>query len=125
MQTLLIIAGGGAAGALSRYWMTQWVQNWMGHEFPYGTLAVNVLGCLLAGLVYGALDRSTDLDHAWHALLIVGFMGAFTTFSAFSLATLQLMERGAFAAALANVLLSVLLSLAACGLGLWAAESWT
>ncbi|MGH8459495.1 MAG: fluoride efflux transporter CrcB, partial [Nevskiales bacterium] len=93
MQTLLIIAGGGAVGSLSRYWMTQLIQNGLGHEFPYGTLAVNVLGCLLAGVVYGALDRSSELGHAWHALLIVGFMGAFTTFSAFSLATLQLLER--------------------------------
>ncbi len=119
MQTLLIIAGGGALGSLSRYWMTQLVQNWLGQDFPYGTLAVNVLGCLLAGVVYGALDRGSVVGQAWHALLIVGFMGAFTTFSAFSLATLELMERGALIAATANILLSVLLSLAACGLGLW------
>ena len=75
--------------------------------------------------MYGVLDRSSELGHAWHALLIVGFLGAFTTFSAFSLATLQLMERGAWVAAAANVLLSVLLSLAACGLGLWVTERWT
>lgn len=124
MQIMLAVAGGGALGALSRYWMTQLVQNWLGHDFPYGTLAVNVLGCLLAGAVYGVLDRGSDLGHAWQALLIVGFMGAFTTFSAFSLATLQLLERGAMVAALVNVLLSVLLSLLACGLGLWAAERW-
>ena len=124
MQMLLIIAGGGAAGAVSRYWATQLVQDWLGHDFPHGTLAVNVLGCLLAGVVYGLLDRSSDLGHAWHALLIVGFLGAFTTFSAFSLATLQLLERGAWVAAFSNVLLSVILSLSACGLGLWVTERW-
>jgi fluoride exporter len=125
MQTLLAIAGGGALGAVSRYWLTQWVQGWLGHDFPYGTLTVNVLGCLLVGAVYGMLDRNSELGYGWHALLVVGFMGAFTTFSAFSLATLQLLERGALLAAVANVLLSVLMSLAACGLGLWAAERWT
>lgn len=125
MQTLLAIAGGGAAGALSRYWMTQWVQDWLGHDFPYGTLTVNVLGCLLVGATYGVLDRDAGLGHAWHALLVVGFMGAFTTFSAFSLATLQLLERGAVLAAATNVLLSVLLSVLACGLGLWVAGRWT
>ncbi len=124
MQTLLIIAAGGAAGAVSRYWLTHLVQNWLGHGFPYGTLAVNVLGCLAAGTAYGLLDRGPGFGQAWQALLIVGFLGAFTTFSAFSLATLQLLERGALAAALANVLLSVLLSLAACGLGLWVAQRW-
>jgi fluoride exporter len=124
MQTLLAIAGGGALGAVSRYWLTQWVQDWLGHDFPYGTLMVNVFGCLLVGAVYGMLDRNSGLGHGWHALLVIGFLGAFTTFSAFSLATLQLLERGALLAAVANVLLSVLLSLAACGLGLWAAERW-
>lgn len=124
MQMLLLVAGGGAAGALSRYWMTQWTQELMGHDFPYGTLLVNVLGCLLAGLVYGVLDRSSGLGHAAQALLIIGFMGAFTTFSAFSLATLQLMERGAYLLAVSNVLLSVTLSLLACGLGLWVAGRW-
>ncbi len=124
MQTLLAIAGGGALGALSRYWMTSWAQGWLGHEYPYGTLLVNVLGCLMAGVIYGALDRSSGLGQAWQALLLIGFMGAFTTFSAFSLATLQLLERGAILAAFTNVILSVVLSLAACGLGLWAAERW-
>jgi CrcB protein len=119
MQALLIIAGGGALGSVSRYWMTQWVQNWMGQGFPYGTLVVNVIGCLLAGLVYGALQRGPEASQAWNALLIVGFLGAFTTFSAFSLATLDLLQRGEMVAGIANVLLSVLLSLAACGLGLW------
>lgn len=125
MQTLLAIAGGGALGALSRHWLTHWVQDWLGHGFPYGTMAVNVLGCLLAGVIYGALDRSSGLGQAWQALLMVGFLGAFTTFSAFSVATLQLLERGAMMAAVSNVLLSVLMSLAACGLGLWAAERWS
>lgn len=124
MQMLLIIAGGGAAGALSRYWLTAAVQNWLGHDFPFGTLVVNVLGCLFAGGVYGLLDRGAGLGHEWQALLVVGFLGAFTTFSAFSLGTLQLLERGAVLAATGNILLSVLLSLAACALGLWLAGRW-
>ncbi len=124
MQMILMVAGGGAAGALSRYWLTQWVQQWMGHDFPYGTLVVNVLGCLMAGLVYGVLDRSSGLGNAAQAVLIIGFLGAFTTFSAFSLATLQMMERGSYLLAVTNVLFSVALSLLACGLGLWIAARW-
>lgn len=122
MQVLFAIAGGGAAGSLLRYWLTDLIQGRLGHTFPYGTIGVNVLGCLLVGVVYALLNRSAELGQNWHALLIVGFMGGFTTFSAFSLATIQLLQRGAVTQAFANVFLSVLLSLAACWLGLWATE---
>jgi CrcB protein len=114
----LAIACGGAAGALLRYWVAAGVQRWSGHGFPYGTLAVNASGSLLMGLLYVFLIERADLGLQYRALLLVGLLGAFTTFSSFSIETLQLLEAGEVAAAVANVLLSVTLCLALCWCGL-------
>lgn len=118
MSTWLAIAGGGALGAVLRYGLGRWVQGAAGMSFPAGTLAVNVLGCLAMGLLYvWALERA-----AWgpeiRLFLFTGILGGFTTFSAFSLETVMLMEEGMAARAALNVLLSVVLCLAAAWVGL-------
>ena len=113
----LSIAVGGALGALARFWMSNGVHSILGRSFPYGTLAVNVLGSLLIGLFSVFLIERLNLSPEWRAAVLIGFLGAFTTFSSFSLETLNLLEDGAFAAALGNVLLSVSACIAAAWLG--------
>jgi CrcB protein len=117
MSQVLAIATGGAAGALLRFWMSQGVYQLLGRGFPYGTLAVNVLGSLLMGLLFVfMLDRS-QIAPEWRAAILIGLLGAFTTFSTFSIETLNLFEQGEQFKALMNAVLSVTLCLFATWLG--------
>lgn len=119
MTHWLAVALGGALGALARFGLVRAMTAWFGPAFPLGTLAVNVAGSLAAGLLYVRLVEQGAGDGALRALLIVGFLGAFTTFSAFSVETLRLLEDFGPGAAALNAALNVVLCLAACGLGLW------
>lgn len=94
-MTLLYIALGGAAGSLARYGLGGWVQNRAGFGFPWGTLVVNVLGCLLIGVSLRYLE-AVPLAPEMRALIGVGVLGAFTTFSTFSYETVTLLEDGAW-----------------------------
>lgn len=122
MTRVLAIAAGGAVGALLRYWTSTAVHSRLGTAFPYGTLAVNVLGSLLMGFLYIWLIDRMAAAPALRAFLLIGVLGAFTTFSTFSMETLNLMEAGHPARALANVLVSVIVCVAAAGLGVLAAR---
>ena len=113
MTQLLAIAAGGALGALARYGMSNGVYALMGRSFPYGTLAVNVLGSLLMGFLYVMLIERMSASPEVRAILLIGFLGSFTTFSTFSMETLNLLEQAQLLKAGLNVLLSVLLCLAA------------
>lgn len=117
MTQIIAIAAGGAAGALLRFWMSGVVGVWLGRGFPYGTLAVNVLGCLLMGLLYVVLVERMSLGPLWRAGLLVGVLGGFTTFSAFSMETFSLIEEGALLKALLNIAASVIASLGATWVG--------
>jgi len=117
MSQVLAIAGGGALGAVLRYWMSTAVYAMAGRGFPYGTLAVNVLGSLMMGFLYiWLLERSLE-SAGMRAFLLIGLLGAFTTFSTFSIETLLLMEGGQFVRALMNMLISLVLCVTAAGLG--------
>ncbi|WP_417550830.1 fluoride efflux transporter CrcB [Methylophaga sp.] len=118
MLQLFAIAVGGAVGALLRFAMSNGVYKLFGRDFPYGTLAVNVLGSLLIGVLFILLIEKLAVAAEWRAGLLVGVLGAFTTFSTFSLETFTLMENGAFLKAGLNVFLSVVLCLAATWLGI-------
>lgn len=118
MLQLTAIAVGGAAGALLRFAMSNGVYKILGRDFPYGTLAVNVLGSLLIGILFILLIEKLAVAAEWRAGLIVGLLGAFTTFSTFSLETFTLLEDGAFVKAGLYVLLSVVLCLLATWLGI-------
>lgn len=113
VQLIAAVAGGGALGALGRYFLTAQVAAWTGHGFPFGTLTVNVIGCFAMGVLVelGALAWSPSPE--LRAFLTVGFLGAFTTFSAFSMDTVLLYERGDLLLCAAYVAGSVLLSVGA------------
>lgn len=103
------IAVGGAAGALGRWLMSSAVYRWLGRDFPWGTLAVNVAGSFVMGLLAALLVERLALGPAWRAGLLIGFLGAFTTFSTFALETVELLEEGMGLRALGNVVASVAL----------------
>ena len=92
-MTLLFVALGGALGALARYGLGGWVYDRMGETFPWGTLAVNVLGCFLLGATVRWLQVSAA-SPALRPFLTVGLLGAFTTFSTFSFETVALVQEG-------------------------------
>jgi CrcB protein len=113
----LAVALGGAAGALLRYWLSTATYRLAGSAFPWGTLAVNVLGSLLMGVAFVLVQRGI-LGEELRLALAVGVLGAFTTFSTFSLDTLVLVQQGAWGRAVANVAASVMLCLLACVAGM-------
>ncbi|MBN2583884.1 MAG: fluoride efflux transporter CrcB [Planctomycetes bacterium] len=113
---LLLIAAGGAAGTLLRYGLGGLVQGRMADStFPWGTLTVNLLGCLLIGSLWVMGEEKSLLGPEMRLMLMVGLLGAFTTFSTFGLETMNLVAKGQWLAAGGNVLASVLLGL----LGVW------
>lgn len=112
---LLAIAAGGAIGAVARYGLSSGIYQWLGRGFPYGTLAVNVIGSFLMGLMFVLLSERIQIPLEARALVLVGFLGAFTTFSTFSIESLQLIEQGEALKAGLNMLLSV----ASCMLAVW------
>lgn len=118
MQQLLAIAGGGALGAVLRFLMSSNIYRVFGREFPYGTLAVNVLGSFLMGICFILILERSVLSAEWRNVIIIGFLSAFTTFSTFSIDTLILLESGELGRAALNIFLSVALCLAATWLGL-------
>jgi CrcB protein len=118
MGQTLAIAAGGAIGALLRFWSANWIYGLLGRGFPYGTLAVNLAGSLLMGFCYVWLVERSSLGPEWRALVMVGFLGAFTTFSTFSIETMNLIEGGALLKAVMNMFLSVVLCVVAAWLGL-------
>ena len=122
MNQMLAIAAGGAIGALLRYWTSIAVHSRLGSGFPYGTLAVNVLGSLLMGFLYIWLIERIAAGAAMRAFLLVGVLGAFTTFSTFSMETLSLVEGGQLGKAMLNIIASVTVCMTAAALGIFAAR---
>lgn len=123
MLQMLAIAGGGAIGALSRYWVSTGVYGLLGREFPWGTLAVNVLGSFAMGLLYILMLERSVMTPELRAAVLVGFLGSFTTFSTFSLETLTLVQQGEMPRALLNIAASVLVCLLACWIGIVAGRA--
>ena len=122
-MTILIIGAGGLVGAIMRYLVGGWVNDAAGNpSFPYGTLAVNVLGCAAIGLLAGLAETRGILSAEARAFLLVGLLGGFTTFSAFGLETITLVRDGALLAGLANVGVQVVLGLGAVWAGLSVAQ---
>jgi len=117
LQTMAI-AGGGALGALMRFWVSNGVYAWLGRGFPYGTLVVNLLGSLAMGFLYILFLERMTVSPELRGALLIGFLGAFTTFSTFSIETMNLLEQADYWKAGANMLISVLACVAAAWLGM-------
>ena len=122
MNQVVAIAVGGALGAVSRYWMVALVSRLFERSFPYGTLAVNILGSFLIGIGYILIVDRLHIASEWHAVLMIGFIGAFTTFSTFSLETVSMLQEGRLTAALVYIFSSVLVCLLATAAGMLLAK---
>ena len=118
MKVLFAIAAGGAAGALLRFWLANGVYAWLGRGFPYGTLVVNAVGSLVMGVLYVLFIERMDVPLEWRAAILIGLLGAFTTFSTFSIETLALIEDREHDKAILNIALSVTLCLLAVWIGI-------
>jgi CrcB protein len=118
MKLLLAVAAGGAVGAVARYLVMSGVGVLLGSGFPYATLTVNVVGSFILGVIVESAALVWSPGEALRAFLVVGMLGAFTTFSTFSLDVAVLYERGAFASLAAYIILSVVVSIAALFAGL-------
>ena len=92
LQKLLLIALAGAAGTLARYGLGGFVQAHYGKIFPWGTVAVNLLGCLLFGIVWSSLEKGWPGSGQLRSIILIGFMGGFTTFSTFIFETEELLH---------------------------------
>ncbi|MCF7363578.1 MULTISPECIES: fluoride efflux transporter CrcB [Vibrio] len=115
-----LIAIGGAIGACSRYLVSEMCVTLFGRSFPYGTLTVNVVGSFIMGLLIAAVENEWLAPYPWRQIIGLGFLGALTTFSTFSMDNVLLMQQGAFVKMGFNVLLNVLLSISAA----WLAYQW-
>ncbi len=116
MSIYFAIAIGGSLGAVSRYWMSTTTYQWLGQGFPYGTLAVNLLGSLLMGFLSVLLVHRFQISDTIRVGLLSGFLASFTTFSTFAMDSLQLAGNEAIMKAIIYVVLSAVL----CILGAWA-----
>ncbi|MHA1569851.1 MAG: fluoride efflux transporter CrcB [Alphaproteobacteria bacterium] len=110
MQMLIAVAAGGATGAVGRYLVMSQMGHWLGASFPYGTLVVNIVGSFILGALIEIMALVWSPSQEMRAFLVVGVLGAFTTFSTFSLDAVVLFERGEIGAAALYATLSVLLA---------------
>lgn len=110
MQTITIyifIALGGATGACLRYFLSQLMLQWFGKGFPFGTLLVNIIGSFLLGFMYSLLEHGQLEAALWRTTIGIGFLGALTTFSTFSVDTLMLFQQGLWLKAALNIMLNI------------------
>lgn len=118
----LLVGLGGFAGAVSRYWVGTFVTQRMGLRFPYGTFLINVSGCFLIGFFMHLLAERGVLDLRWLYIIVIGFIGAYTTFSTFEYETMRTLQDGQVGLGLLYVSSSVLVGFVMVWLGSLAAE---
>ena len=119
MFQIIAIAIGGALGAVSRYLVIGLVTDFLGKSFPYGTLVVNVIGSFFIGIVYVIVVQKMHISPELKSIMVVGFLGAFTTFSTFSLEAFNFINEGLVLNAITYILSSVIL----CIISVWAGVS--
>jgi CrcB protein len=123
MTKVLMIGIGGFVGAIARYAMSIWIANMaVGNAFPFATWTVNIVGCALLGFGGALVERHMNLNENVEAMVFVGLLGAFTTFSTFAGETIQLLKLGNLSLSLLYVALSVIVGLAALLGGMWLAR---
>lgn len=116
-----LVGLGGAVGAIARYWLTEFTHLFFERGFPLGTMTVNVIGSLLMGFLATFLLYKATYSSELRSFLLIGMLGAFTTFSTFSLDTLNLLLTGKIAFAIINIILSIVLCIVAAGCGVYMA----
>lgn len=125
MKEILLVGVGGGLGAIARYGLGVVIVRWLGTGFPWATLAINVIGCLLIGMALGGGPGPTGfLSRELRLLGVIGFLGAFTTFSTFGYETVSLIQGGKPLLAATYVIASVGVGIGAVALGVWIMR-WT
>jgi CrcB protein len=109
----LMVGVGGCLGSILRFWLGSYIGNKMGTRFPYGTFVINVTGSFLVGLVFALLTVKTQWSPNWRYLIPIGFIGGYTTFSAFEYETLRTMQDGQIGLGLLYVAASVVVGFVA------------
>jgi CrcB protein len=122
MQHVLLVAAGGAIGSVLRYLVAMLALTWLGPAFPWGTLAVNLVGSFLIGVVQALAIEGLVLGEDARLFLSTGVMGGLTTYSAFSYESVRLLESGAWTSAALNIVFTTAACLALCVLGLTTAR---
>ncbi len=120
---ILLVAAGGSAGAAARFALSEWIASRAPDRFPWGTLVVNLTGCLAAGFLLERMQAQDAEGRAWRALVASGFLGAYTTFSAFSWETLAFARAGAWGRAGLYAGSSLVLGLLAAAAGVAASRA--
>ncbi|MCC2604117.1 fluoride efflux transporter CrcB [Planctobacterium marinum] len=118
LNIYLLVAVGGAFGASLRFFISQIMLQWLGKGFPFGTLLVNVVGSFLLGWVYSLTEHGHLEIVPWRTLIAIGFLGAFTTFSTFSVDSLLLLQQGHYLKGILNIFLNLSCCLGAAWVGL-------
>ncbi len=121
VRSLLLVGAGGAVGSMLRYAVSYAVSKYALHPFPFGTFIINIVGSLLIGVLFGLAARNQWFQEGGMLLLATGFCGGFTTFSAFALENINLMQKGQSVTAIIYIGLSVIVGLLLCRLGIWLA----
>ena len=111
MQKTILIALAGLVGTLLRYWISGFVARQYGETFPWGTIVVNLIGCLITGMVFFLAEERLLVSPTARAVILIGLLGGFTTFSAYGLQTFTLLRDGEFGLAILNVTTSNILGL--------------
>ncbi|MGB0637414.1 MAG: fluoride efflux transporter CrcB [Gammaproteobacteria bacterium] len=117
MVYILLISAGAGVGAVLRFSLSSWFTSTLGQSFPYGTLFVNISGSMAIGALFVFMAGKPLFEEIWKPLLFIGLLGGFTTFSAFAIETLRLIENGNLLLAMANILGNVFLCVSACWVG--------
>lgn len=123
LRAILLVGLGSAGGGILRYLTGKWIHNLTTITFPLGTLAVNVIGCFIIGLIYCIFDRGNSTDTSMQLLLATGFCGGFTTFSSFMHENFTMIENGQFLHLILYTCLSVVLGLLALYLAIYLVKS--
>src|SRR5580692_8636604 len=118
-----MVGVGGCLGSILRFWLGSYIGNKMGTRFPYGTFVINVTGSFLVGLVFALLTVKTQWSPNWRYLIPIGFIGGYTTFSAFEYETLRLFQDGQPVTAMLNITLSVVIGFVAVWIGVVAGRA--
>jgi CrcB protein len=119
----IMVGIGGFLGAVARFWLGSYIIGKMGTRFPYGTFVINISGSFLVGLILTLLEQKGQWSSNWRYLIPIGFIGAYTTFSAFEYETLRSVQEGQFLMSFLNVTLSVVVGFAAVWAGFAAGKA--